>query len=123
MTTCVRAIAPDELQAFALFSCRPAYTFAPSRPGAFEAWLRALWDTGDSRPEWCFVAERGGRWVGSVVYEGDVRSRSAHVEHLHVPWRGEYLELGRHLLHESLRQLDARHGLEYVFGFLKAPPL
>ena len=70
----VRAIAPDELRAFAVYSCGPAYTFAPSRPAAFEAWLRRYWETGNSCPEWCFVAERAGRYVGSVVYEGDVRA-------------------------------------------------
>lgn len=104
----VRAIAPDELHTFATFNSGPDYTFAPSRPAAFEAWLRRYWDTRNSCPEWCFVAERDGRYVGSVVYEGEVGGRSVHVEHVRLPWRGGYLPLGRHLLRESLRLLDTR---------------
>ena len=72
----VRAITPDEL-----------YTFAPPRAAAFAGWLRRYWDTGNSCPEWCFVAEQDGRYVGSVVYEGDVRGRAVHVEHVRLPWR------------------------------------
>ena len=119
----VRAITPGELRAFSAFSSGPRYTFAPVRPATFEAWLRRYWETGNSCPGWCFVAERDGRYVASVVYEGDVRGRSVHVEHVRLPWRGGYLELGRCLLHESLRLLDAAHGLDYVYGFLKTPPL
>ena len=48
----VRTIAPDELHAFAVFSSRPVYTFAPSQPDAFEAWLKHYWETGNSCPEW-----------------------------------------------------------------------
>lgn len=119
----VRAITPGELHAFAGISSGPDYTFAPSRPSAFEAWLRRYWETGNSCPEWCFVAELDGRSIGSVVYEGDVRGHSVHVEHVRVPWRGDYLRFGGHLLRESLRILDARQRLDYVYGFLKTPPL
>ena len=91
----VRAIAPEELRAFAAFSSGPHYTFAPCHPAAFQAWLRRYWEVGSSCPEWCFVAERDGRYVASVVYEGDIRGRSVHVEHLRLPWRGDYLRLGR----------------------------
>jgi hypothetical protein len=119
----VRAIAPEELRAFSGFCSGPDYTFAPSHPAAFEAWLRRYWETGRSCPEWCFVAERAGHYVAGVVYEGDARAHAVHVEHVRLPWRGDHLPLGRHLLHESLRELHESSTLDYVNAFLKTPPL
>lgn len=87
-----------------------------SDPAASGDWLRRLWESGESSPEWCFVAEIDGIPVGRVCYISFSSTRSeAHILGLHLPWDGDYESIGRVLLLESLRGIAGQgaRSIEY----------
>ncbi len=58
----IRSICREELDLFT------AFTDQPERNERFRAYLTQMWDEGYIRPEWCFVAEVAGAFIGRVVY-------------------------------------------------------
>jgi len=84
-------------------------------PAAFRDHYARLCALDETRPEWAFVAERGGRIVGRVVYWSLPRVREVvHPFGLQVPWdTPDWMETGVTLLRESLGRMRA-HGAERV---------
>ncbi len=87
-----------------------------SDPAASGEWLRRLWESGETSPDWCFVAETDGVPVGRVCYLSFSSTRSeAHILGLHLPWQGDYVSVGRVLLLESLQRIAGQgaRSIEY----------
>ena len=101
----IRAISKDELVPF-------------SEMGAYsDEYLREtvsqMWETGQCRPEWCFVVEEDGEWVGRIVYHtlplvfGS--DPTVTFDFLILPWDDSaYLEFGVQLLRFTLAKLQAQ---------------
>lgn len=102
----IRAITEDELNRFAHIGGGVNLDEAES----VKRMTRTLWDSGDSHPDWCFVAEADGVGVARVGYRrfppfpADLRLFG-----LLLPWQDDYLEVGLPLLHQSLAQMQG-HG-------------
>ena len=62
----VGSIQANQLEHFAQIA--PADT-----DSGFSRLAKNLWDTGESRPEWCFVASSEGEIRARVGYVGDIR--------------------------------------------------
>lgn len=93
----VRAITVDELHLFAELSGDPHY---------FAQMVKGMWEAGETRPGWCFIIEQDGQVVGRVGYLViDNQPDVAGLFGWALPWDGDYLALGRHLIAESLAQL------------------
>jgi len=98
----VIAIQSGQLDAFARVGDHPLGV------DGFANAVRDLWASGESRPEWCFVVEENGKWIGRVGYTGsDLTPHELGMMGLHIPWRGDYLAAGIPLLRESLRAMRA----------------
>lgn len=96
----IRPIHPSELNAFAAFSNQP------ERNEKFLAYLTQMWSEGYIRPEWCFVAEEAGAFIGRVVYWTlPSLDNFFEVDFLEVLWSANYLEVGTQLLQKSLALL------------------
>ncbi|MEM7535007.1 MAG: hypothetical protein AAF639_22720 [Chloroflexota bacterium] len=74
--------------------------------------IRSLWAAGQSRPEWCFVIEEHGEYVGRVAYVSydeldapDATEKTVWPTALKLPWAENCVEVGVTLLDESLRRL------------------
>lgn len=65
-------------------------------------YLEGLWRRAESRPEWCFVADERGLFVGRVVYWALRSLPPMEMDLLALPWKDRYLEVGPVLLRESL---------------------
>lgn len=118
MSTTIRHITAAELRWFAEFSACEDRGFAPATPVDFEKWVSGLWQKEQCAPDCCFIAERGGSVVGSIVYW--LRGTGAHVEHLRLP-AGEPHILDV-LLAESMRSMHSR-GITHVWAEHPSPPL
>jgi hypothetical protein len=118
MLTTIRHITAADLRWFAEFSACDDRGFAPATPVDFEKWLRGLWQGGQCSPDCCFIAERGGSVVASIVYW--LRGTGGHVEHLRFP-EGEPQILDV-LLSESMRSMHSR-GTTNIWAELPSPPL
>jgi len=96
----VRSITRDEIDKF---------TSLVDKSGEFKDTLTSLWESGESSPEWCFVAEEKGEFIARVSYwvfssnPGEI-----HMLGLHLPWDGNYCEIGTKLLTQSLAQMRRR---------------
>ncbi len=97
----IRPIATIELKKFASSGEHPLGA------AEFEKIIEEAWDSGYSRPEWCFVAEDNDQFVGRIVYTAG--SHEATFFGLHLPWEGDYLGVGMPLLKESLKKLKKSH--------------
>lgn len=96
----VRAIRGDELDAFAASD-------DPRQAAWLRSYLAERVPVGRGRPEWCFVAEEGGRVAGRLAYwsprpDGPLRS----VDILDLPWDGDWPGIGEPLLRRSLSALQ-----------------
>lgn len=103
-STRVRTITSDELHTFT------ASGGAPGGAGALAAHLAERVRTGYTRPEWCFMAERGRRVAGRVAFWARPTSpapREFFIDPvlLRLPWRGAYLVVGGRLLRHALWRL------------------
>lgn len=68
------------------------------KPKIFQEYLEALWKAGESRPEWCFIAEKNGRALGRLAYWAlPSGPRQAFLFGLSLPWKKNYLEVGKEL--------------------------
>ncbi|MCK4528321.1 GNAT family N-acetyltransferase [candidate division WOR-3 bacterium] len=96
----IRSITRDEIDKFA---------DVVEKSGEFKDTLTSLWESGESSPEWCFVAEERGAFIARVSYwvflsnPGEI-----HMLGLHLPWEGDYCEIGAKLLAQSLSQMHSR---------------
>jgi RimJ/RimL family protein N-acetyltransferase len=97
VTVQIRSISQNELQRFAEVS------FPPNDTETGKQVVLNLWESGESRPDWCFIAEDGDKWLGGVFY----RSRWSGVSFydLQVAEDSDYFIIGAQLLNDSLRQL------------------
>ncbi|MBD2777487.1 GNAT family N-acetyltransferase [Iningainema tapete] len=96
----IRPIQREELKVFAAFSNQP------ERNERFLTYLTSMWDEGYIRPEWCFVAEQAGAFIGRIVYWTlPSLDNFFEVDVLEVPWNANYLEVGTKLLLDSLAQM------------------
>jgi ribosomal protein S18 acetylase RimI-like enzyme len=72
-------------------------------------WLNRLFENKGTRPEWCFVIEKDGTHLGSVVYfqfEGNDSELCAFG--LALPWQGDYVKIGEKLLDESAEHVKTQ---------------
>jgi len=106
----IRPICPEELDLFT------AFTDQSERNERFHAYLTQMWDEGYIRPEWCFVAEVAGAFIGRIVYWTlPLVENLFEVDFLEVPWDADYLEVGTKLLRSSLPLLQQEHTvIQYV---------
>jgi ribosomal protein S18 acetylase RimI-like enzyme len=99
----IRSIAANELEAFAMM------TYNQDKGCQFKQALVDMWRDNESYPEWCFVVEQNERFIARVAYWAFASSpNEINMTGLHVPWNGAYLSIGRDLLLESLRQMQAK---------------
>jgi ribosomal protein S18 acetylase RimI-like enzyme len=106
----IRPIQREELEAFASLSDR---IDANKR---FLSYLTDMWASGYIRPEWCFVAESAGNFIGRIVYWSlPSLLKPVVVDILEVSWSENYIEVGTNLLQHSLAQLHFQSGdsIEY----------
>jgi ribosomal protein S18 acetylase RimI-like enzyme len=96
----IRTIAPSEVDRFAA-----AFPHSLGAAG-LAAHIRELWENGSSKPEWCFVIDSDGQFLGRIVYRG--ASEEVSFTALYLPWDGDYLPLGKRLFHESLSILQTQ---------------
>lgn len=90
MTLEVRPISPAEAAAFVAVG-DPAEVSVEG--------LTELWQSGRSRPQWCFMALQDGRAVGRLVARSlspanEVAPDELYLTALVVPWAGHWLEVG-----------------------------
>lgn len=96
----IRSITRDEIDKFA---------DVVEKSGEFKDTLTSLWESGESSPERCFVAEERGEFIARVSYwiflsnPGEI-----HMLGLYLPWEGDYCEIGAKLLNQSLAQMHSR---------------
>jgi RimJ/RimL family protein N-acetyltransferase len=95
-----------------------AFVRSYGHPG-YRNWIKRLFKTGETRPEWCFIIEENGAPNGAPIgralyfqYEGN--ESEMNLVGLVLPWEGDYLEAGERLLRESIKELQAggMHKLE-----------
>lgn len=74
-----------------------------------QQWLKRLFELQATRPEWSFVVEDAGRYLGSVLYfdfgGGDAELA---IWGLNLPWERDFLEIGEQLLKDSLEEIQSR---------------
>lgn len=93
----IRPIAAIEIKKFATSGEHPLGVVE------FENIVEEAWESGYSRPDWCFVAEENDQFIGRIIYTAG--SHEATFFGLHLPWQDNYLEVGTQLLKESLKKL------------------
>ncbi|NMG09835.1 GNAT family N-acetyltransferase [Brasilonema sp. UFV-L1] len=107
----IRPIRREELEAFANFSERADLN------EHFLNYLRDMWAGSYIRPEWCFVAEEAGEFVGRIAYWClPSLDKPFEMDVLEVPWNANYIEVGSNLIQQSLSQLQIPdiESIEYV---------
>src|SRR5258708_1402877 len=98
----IRPIAQSELDIFARIGEHPL------GPEGLAKAIKETWDSGESRPAWCFIAEQDGKAVGRVGYTGDdLTPHELGMMTFYVPWGDDSNGIGVSLLRESLRQMRA----------------
>jgi len=95
----IRSISSAELEAWAHISDRP--------DRFLERGIRSRWDSGSSRPEWCFLAEQGDRTVGRLAFAADPTASilpdlEFKILGLWLDWDREPLAVGAELLDHTL---------------------
>jgi ribosomal protein S18 acetylase RimI-like enzyme len=84
----------------------------PGDPEDYAELVSGLWDSGASRPEWCFLLEDGSTRVGRIGFRvaptvsdpawlGSLPPQELFVYGLHLPWESEYMDAGRRLITEA----------------------
>lgn len=97
----IRSITADELDLFFSF---PQGT-EPTQTDESRKMLMALWEEGQSQPDWCFVAEEKKEVVGRVSYRRYGRAHAAWLMEIQLPWLSNHFRIGGQLLRESLKSL------------------
>jgi RimJ/RimL family protein N-acetyltransferase len=113
----IRPICREELEAFANLSDRIDLN------KHFLAYLTEMLASGYIRPEWCFVAEEAGKFIGRIVYWSlPSLEKPVVVDILEVAASENYLEVGLNLLQHSLTQLQlqSNDSIEYKIDSLSS---
>lgn len=90
----------------------------PGDPEDYAEVVSGLWDSGGSRPEWCFLIEDGSTKVGRIGFRveptvsdlawvGSLPPEELFVYGLDLPWEGDYLDPGRRLITEATAGISA----------------
>lgn len=90
----------------------------PGDPDDYADAVAALWKSGESKPQWCFLLEEDGLPIGRIGFRvtpttsdprwlGSLPPTELGVFGLHLPWEGEYVAAGRRLLSGSLEAAGA----------------
>lgn len=90
----------------------------PGDPEDYDALVSGLWDSGASRPEWCFLLEDDFTKVGRIgfrvaptvsnpAWSGSLPLQELFVYGLHLPWEGDYVNAGRRLITEAKAAISA----------------
>ena len=98
----IRSVPPDGAALF-------IEAAASASGAAAAAEIRQAWESGRSRPSWCFVAEEGGRPVGRLGYRTVEFGPPGTVEPFvfELDWSGDYRGLGCALVRQSLGPVAA----------------
>jgi ribosomal protein S18 acetylase RimI-like enzyme len=95
----VRTISDEELDQFA----------APHAGEWVKETLAKFWQEGRSSPGQCFLAEDERGIAGRVAYWSQAwNPRALFIFGLHLPWKSNYIEVGRKLFGVSMSQMRAR---------------
>ena len=95
----VRSISAPELDLFA----------APHAAEWVKEMLSRFWKEGRSSPEQCFLAEDEQGIAGRVAYWSERRSPAdLFILGLYLPWKSDFLSVGKELLSASLQEMKAR---------------
>lgn len=89
----------------------------PGDPEDYADSVSGLWDSGDSRPGWCFLLEDGPAKVGRIGFRvaptvsdqsrlGSLPAEELFVYGLHLRWEDDYLEAGRRLIAEAVTAIS-----------------
>lgn len=101
----VRSITRSDAWLFASLSEQPERT---------EAVLIQLWDEYQSCPEWCFIAETGGKPIARLGFWMLPSITGVfHLSWLELPWHEDYLNAGKALWNRSIAQMKG-YGAESV---------
>ena len=74
-----------------------------------QQWLNQLFEHQATKPEWCFVIEEEGRYLGGVVYfQFGGNDAELAIFGPTLPWEGRYTEIGEKLLNESLKEIQTQ---------------
>lgn len=93
--TVVRSIEQNEIDDFVQLYDDPG----------FENWIRQLFKSGETKPEWCFVVEENGTHIGRAIYfQFEGNDSEIILIGLTLPWEGDYLEAGERLFYESIKE-------------------
>lgn len=112
----IRPIHPDELALFAAVG-----THDHDRD-AVQHYLQRLLDQGSTHPDWCFVLADGARPLGRVAYWARPGTPvPSDIVLLELPWDGDYLKLGTHLLADTAQQMRAQGATEFA-AIVDLPP-
>ncbi|MEP7217297.1 MAG: GNAT family N-acetyltransferase [Bacteroidota bacterium] len=95
----IRSITADEAE---LFANAGGVTSTPER-------IRGIWSAGESRPEWCFIAEEEGAVIGSAGFLtlGTI-ANDLMLFGLALPWEADYMGIGGGLLRDGLAAMMER---------------
>jgi RimJ/RimL family protein N-acetyltransferase len=88
----------------------------PGDPEDYAAMVTEMWETGESRPEWCFLLADGSEVVGRVgflvtptttdpAWLGTLPPEELFLFGLHLPWEGDYLAAGQRLITEATQAI------------------
>jgi hypothetical protein len=107
----IRAISANEIEPFTnAFDADESNVY-------FKRDLARKWDTHQTRPEWCFVAEQEGRIIGRVVYEAPASKDDSAVAqtmgYLGLAWNFDYLQTGQTFIRHTL-SIMRTHGMRTV---------
>ena len=76
--------------------------------------LLDLWEREQSRPAWCFLAQRDGELIGRVGYRYQDDPSTVWPVELVLPWEDDYRVVGQALLQTSLQEM-AGYGAKRVY--------
>lgn len=113
----IRPVQPGEIDTFAVLGSQS------ERATSVRDYLQSMFDQGAMRPEWCYVADDKGQFVGRLGFWTlpGMQEPLAFVL-LDVPWDGDFLGIGRKLLGHALREARAQ-GAASIEHVLDAPPM
>ncbi|MEN8238551.1 MAG: GNAT family N-acetyltransferase [Actinomycetota bacterium] len=92
---------------------------APDDPDGYADEIAQVWESGASRPDWCFVAEDRGSLIGRVgflvepttsdpAWLGSLPSHELHPFGLHLDWEGGPVPAGQHLFTHAAHALGGQ---------------
>lgn len=82
----------------------------------YQDFIKSLYNNGETKPEWCFVVEENGKFIGRVIYfrfEGNNSEMNS--IGLDLPWEGNYIEIGEKLINESIEKLNLNNAYKIEF--------